>query len=89
MGCWKVEFGSEATKEFSKLNKDSQGLIQTYLNKILKLKHPKDLGKVLRHNLKGCWRYRVDKFRVICEIQEDKLVILVIKIGKRDKIYED
>lgn len=89
MVCWKIEFGSEAAKEFSKLSKDSQRLIQTYLNKVLKLKHPKDLGKVLRHNLKGCWRYRVDKFRVICEIQEDKLVILVIRIGKRDKIYED
>ncbi len=90
MACWKIEFIPEAEKELSKLNKDSQKLIQNYLNKIvLELNHPKDIGKILRHNLKGCWRYRVDKFRIICKIQEDKLIILVIKIGKRDEIYKD
>ena len=40
-------------------------------------------------NKKGYWRYRVDKFRIICKIEEDKLIILIVKIAKRDVIYED
>jgi len=47
------------------------------------------LGKALRGNKKGLWRYRVDKFRIICKLEEDKLVILVVKIAKRDVVYED
>ena len=89
MDYWKIEFTSEAQKQFKKLDKHSQREIQSYLNeRILKLEHPKLSGKPLINDLKGFWRYRVDKFRIICKIQEDKLIILVIKIGKRQGVYE-
>ena len=88
MAYWKIEFDIKAEKQFYKLNKQSQNQLQTYLNKkILKLEHPKLSGKALSGNKKGLWRYRIDKFRIICEIQEDKLIILVVKIGKRDEVY--
>ena len=62
----------------------------SYLNnKIAKLNHPKQLGKPLKHKLKGLWRYRINKFRLICQIQEDKLIILVVKVAKRDVVYDD
>ena len=90
MACWKIEFRPEAQKQFCKLDKQSQKEIQTYLNeRILKLEHPRLSGKALTSSLKGLWRYRVDKFRIICDIQEDRLVILIIKIAKRDEIYND
>lgn len=90
MGYWKIEFDEKARKQFYKLNKQSQVQLQTYLNtKILRLDHPKQSGKALSGNKKGYWRYRMDKFRIICKLEEDKLVVLVVKIAKRDVVYED
>lgn len=56
---------------------------------MLKLDHLKLLGEALLHNLKGLWRYRVDKLRIICRIEEESLTVLVLEIGKRDAIYEN
>ena len=90
MVYWKIEFDTKAQKQFDKLDKQSQKKVQSYLNKdILNLEHPKLFGKDLRNNKKGLWRYRVDKFRIICKLEENKLIILVVAIAKRDVVYED
>ena len=90
MVYWKIKFDLDTRKQFRKLDQHSQKTIQSYLNeKVLKLKHPKELGKPLCRDLKGKWRYRVDKFRIICKLEEETLVILVVKIAKRDVVYEN
>ena len=90
MVYWKIEFDTKAQKQFDKLDKQSQKKVHGYLNKdILNLEHPKLFGKALRNNKKGLWRYQVDKFRIICKLEEDKLIILVVAIAKRDVVYED
>ena len=87
---WKVVFSQTGEKELSKLSHQQQSLIRSYLyTKVLGLEHPKLFGKALRNNKKGLWRYRVDKFRIICKLEEDKLIILVVAIPKRDVVYED
>ena len=87
---WKVVFSQTGEKELSKLSHQQQSLIRSYLyTKVLGLEHPKLFGKALRNNKKGLWRYRVDKFRIICKLEEDKLIILVVAIAKRDVVYED
>ncbi len=87
---WKVVFSQTGEKELSKLSQQQQSLIRSYLyTRVLGLEHPKLFGKSLRNNKKGLWRYRVDKFRIICKLEEDKLIILVVAIAKRDVIYED
>lgn len=86
---WKVEFDAQAAKEFQKLNKDLRRLITNYLiYKVLRCNHPKDLGKPLKYGYIGLWRYRVEKYRIICHLEEDTMIILVLKIGKRDSVYE-
>lgn len=88
MNKWQITLNKNSQKILTKLTKDYQEEILEYLyNRVLKLEHPKQVGKPLRKDLKGLWRYRVGKFRIICDIQEDKLVILVIKIGERDGVY--
>ncbi len=87
---WIIKIDDKCKKELKKLQIQSRNLIKRYLyNRILKLEHPKQAGKALRSRLKGLWRYRVDKFRIICRIEEEQLVILVIEIGKRDEVYDD
>lgn len=90
MSYWYIKIDDACEKSLQKLDRQSQKIVLDYLYKrIAKLDNPKQLGKALRYGLKGCWRYRVDKFRIICELQEDKLIILIVKIGKRDEVYEN
>jgi mRNA interferase RelE/StbE len=85
---WKFDFDIKAAKEFKKLNKTSQNLISNYLkNKVLKSNHPKDLGKPLKYSYVGLWRYRVGKYRIICNIEEDILVVLILRVAIRDEAY--
>ena len=84
---WSIEFTKKAEKQFSKLDRQTQQHIVDYLDKILTQDDPRIFGKALVGELSGFWRYRVGKYRVICEIQEHRLVIEVISVGKRDSIY--
>ena len=57
--------------------------------RISPLENPRDIGEqLLDPKFQGYWRYRVGDYRVVCEIQDDVLLIVVIKVGKRDKIYK-
>lgn len=87
---WQIEFDKKVEKELDKLSHQSRKMIRNYLRyKVLTLEHPKQLGKALSRDKKGLWRYRVDKFRIICKLEEEALIILVVKIAKRDVVYEN
>ncbi|MCC6581969.1 MAG: type II toxin-antitoxin system RelE/ParE family toxin [Phycisphaeraceae bacterium] len=85
---WRIEFTAKAGKQFGKLDKQTQRDIVAYLDKILESEDPLSFGKPLVGDLSGFWRYRVGKYRLICEIMKKVLVIEVISIGKRDKVYD-
>ncbi len=81
-----------ATKEFlkslKKLDKGTQKLIKRYIeNNIANSSDPRAKGKPLRYNLSGYWRYRVGDYRLICEIDDEKIVIILIDVGHRRNIY--
>jgi mRNA interferase RelE/StbE len=86
---WKIEIAPRAERELSKMGHTTRRLIQQYIDKrILLSDDPRDLGKPLGGDLHGIWRYRVDKYRILCRIQEQRLVILVVEVGKRDSVYD-
>lgn len=84
---WQIKFSKHSKKSLSKLDKQTQYAILSYLNKILSSNSPYSFGKSLTGNLSGLWRYRVGKYRIICDIQNDLLIIEIITIDKREKIY--
>ena len=87
---WQIVFSKTGEKELNKLDHQSAYVIIHYLyTRILQLNHPKESGKALTRNKKGLWRYRVDKFRIICKLEEGKLVVLVVKRAQRDVVHED
>lgn len=49
--------------------------------------NPQIKGKALTGDLKGLWRYRVSDYKILADIQDDKIVILILDIGHRSKIY--
>lgn len=83
-----VSFEEKAEKEFLKLSKSIQIQILKYLKKIEALENPKDMGKPLRGNLKDYWRYRVGDYRLICKIREQELLVVVVALNHRSKVYK-
>ena len=89
-GRWTVEFDDRARRELRKLNAATQQTILRYIReRIVGAENPRQFGKPLRMNLAGLWRYRVGDYRLICRIEENRLVVLVVKVGHRREVYED
>jgi mRNA interferase RelE/StbE len=86
--AWRIEFAASAAKELGKLGKPAQKQITEYLRKrVLGSTHPRDLGKPLRKDLAGFWKYRVGDYRIIATIEEDRFLILVVRVGHRRQVY--
>lgn len=85
-----MEFDDRARRELRKLDLTIQREILRYLReRIAASTNPRQFGRPLRKNLAGLWRYRVGDYRLICRLEEDHFVVLVIKIGHRREVYED
>ncbi len=85
---WKVEWHEDARKELRKLNNQLQRDILEYLKKRIAAKEdPKRFGKPFLYDKYALWRYRVQDAWIICRIEEDALVVLVVKVGHRKDVY--
>ena len=86
---WTVEFDDAAAKELRKLDKQTQQEILRFFRKrIATDEDPRRFGKPLSHDLAGLWRYRVGNYRMICNIEDGKLLVLVLRVGHRKDVYE-
>ena len=85
---YKVVFSNKAIKELKKMDKHTSALIIGWIEKNLDgCDNPRIHGKGLVENRSGQWRYRIGDYRLICEIQEEKITILVLEVGHRRNIY--
>lgn len=86
--AWKIEYTDSAERQLRKLDKQSARRILDYMDtRIARQTDPRTMGKALTGALGGLWRYRVGDCRVICEIQDKILRVLVLRIGNRREIY--
>ena len=84
-----VEFTARALKELKKPDKQTAALILGWIRKNLEgCDNPRVHGKGLTANRSGEWRYRVGDYRLLAEIQDGKLVILMLTVGHRSEIYK-
>lgn len=84
-----VELTKRAIKDLKKLDKHTASLITGWLRKNLEgCENPRQHGKGLTANRSGQWRYRIGDYRIIADIQDDKILILVLNIGHRREIYD-
>ena len=85
---YRVESTKTFDKQFKKLDKYTQLLIQRWIMKHLHgCDDPRSIGKALKGKSSGQWRYRIGDYRLICFIEDKKLVILALSIGHRREIY--
>lgn len=71
-----------------KLDKRIAARVFDELDEIAKLEDPRSKGKALTGNLAGVWRYRVGDYRILCDIQDGRLVVVVVDVAHRRKVYE-
>ena len=86
---WRVEYLASAAKSFRKIDPQQRQRIRDYLEqRVIALDDPRQLGKPLRGELAEFWRYRVGDYRVICHIEDERLVVLAVRAAHRKDVYE-
>ena len=86
---YRVEYTSAALKQMKKMDRFDARLIVSWIDKNLEgCEDPRVYGKGLTANHAGEWRYRVGSYRILCVIQDDRLVIEVFSVGHRSTVYE-
>ena len=100
---WRIEFTRNADKAMRKLDKGVAARVFDELDEIAKLEDPRSRGKALTGNLAGVWRYRVGDYqnrrktpgfnygecqRILCDINDGRLVILVVDVAHRREVYK-
>jgi len=86
---WTIEYTDTAKAQLRKLDRQIARRILGYMDeRVVGLENPRSTGKALSGPLGGLWRYRVGDCRVICEIKDGVLCILVVQIGSRRDVYK-
>ncbi|MCM2265740.1 MAG: type II toxin-antitoxin system RelE/ParE family toxin [Desulfuromonadales bacterium] len=86
---WRIEFDPAAVDELARLDRAVQKRVLKVLReRISPLDDPRSIGEALRGNqLGGFWKYRIGDYRLICDIRDDVILILVLRIGHRREVY--
>lgn len=75
-------------KDLKKIDPYIQKMIMAWIRKnLVNCDNPRILGKALKGNHAGEWRYRIGDYRLICQIHDDKMIILAVAVGHRNSIY--
>ena len=87
--AWKVELSATADRELSRLDPQHSRRIFKFLqDRVALLDDPRSIGEALHGSRLGeFWKYRVGNYRLICRVEDDRLVVLVLRIGHRREIY--
>ena len=86
---YKIVTTKKFDKAFKKLDRQTQKIIKAWIDKNLTdCENPRIHWKGLTANRSGQWRYRVGNYRILAEIQDDKLVLVFIDVGNRSIIYQ-
>lgn len=89
MKRYSVEYSSAASKALLKMDRSVSRMIYAWVNKnLVGTSDARAHGKALAGNLAGLWRYRVGNYRLIAEIRDDRLIILMLEVGHRSEIYQ-
>ncbi len=86
--AWAIDYADTAKAQLHKLDQQTARRILDYMDeRIAGLENPRNTGKALTGPFGGLWRYRVGDYRVICEIQDNALRVLVVQVGNRRDVY--
>lgn len=86
---WTINYSDRALKSLRKMDKQNARRIVDFMDlRIAVAADPRQSGKALKGDLGEFWRYRVGDYRILCEIRDNELIILVATIGHRREVYD-
>lgn len=86
---YQVVFTEVAKREIGKLDKQVARLILAWIRKNLEgCIDPRQQGKPLTANRSGQWRYRVGDYRLLAEIEDEQIIIIILTVGHRKNVYK-
>lgn len=87
--AWKIEFLPEAEKDLREIDSPVvQRILRFLYDRIRPLEDPRKIGEALKGPKLGkYWKYRIGDYRIICQIKETEITILVVRVGHRKKVY--
>lgn len=87
--AWTIEVSATAERQIEKLDEQhSKRIVRFVQERLAKLDNPRDLGKPLSGPKFGeLWKYRAGDYRLICRIEDERLVVLIVRVGHRKEIY--
>jgi mRNA interferase RelE/StbE len=87
--AWQIEFDPDALKELKKIDRPVQKRLLSFLrDRLSPLEDPRSLGEALSGaRLGSYWKYRVGDWRIVCDIQDQRIVVRVLRIGNRREVY--
>jgi mRNA interferase RelE/StbE len=86
--AWEVELSATARKQLKQLDKPVSNRILEFISeRLTKLQDPRQVGARLQGTLSDYWKYRVGDYRLICSLEDDRLVVMVLRVGHRKEIY--
>ena len=86
---WKVEFDNRSRKELRKLDPETQKRLLHWISENLAGEiNPRDYGTSLKGRFRGLWRYRVGDYRIVCQIKDEDILILILRIAHRKDVYD-
>lgn len=86
--AWRIEFLPDAVKELKKLDRSvARRIITTLEERIATLDDPRTLGSALTGDHAGYWRWRVGDYRVVAQIKDERVVIIIVRVAHRRKVY--
>ena len=87
--AWTVKFSTRAVKSLKRIDRPNQELILKFMTeKVVKHSDPVSLAKKLSGNLGDFYRFRLGDYRIVCDVQNQELIILILQIGHRQNIYQ-
>jgi mRNA interferase RelE/StbE len=86
--AWTIEYAESAARQLARLDRQAAKRIISFMRqRVASAADPRSLGSALSGPLGALWRYRVGDYRVICDIQDARLRVLVVRVGNRRDVY--
>ena len=83
-----IDFEPKAETEYKKLTVGTREQVRKFIDRLAQRENPRSIGKPLTGNLAGLWRYRVGDYRLIARIEDNRLLIVMVRIEHRSKVYK-
>ena len=85
---YEISTTAKFDKALKKLDRQTQRIIKAWIEKnLINCENPRIHGKALTSNRSGQWRYRVGDYRILAEIHDNKLILILVDVGHRRDIY--